>query len=352
MATSPNTLSQVDRPAPNAAIGSYITISCAGFFSILFLVVYHKRFWNAFRDWKIARCYLLSMFVMIVCGAIYMLGSAGTDSHYLQWAFARKDHILNDRLGGRLPDRLLDLIPMVDDTYIVPIYDSFPTVLAIVAAIMGCIMVYPAEFNHLVFCVGPMLLFNSIVENVTMMPASLGWKICKQRYYSNINSVSDLTLSNMNPMGGCASMMWSGHCWHTAVGIWIILSIAEKEWEAVARITKKRFLGITVKMYIAWGMSLFVAVLLVLGHGHYSVDIVIALIVGTLVLSNDYWQHACTKLNPLLKHIPHTKCFYTQALENEKVIQALTIHHPHILKALEEDIMNNINIVTRYDFPR
>lgn len=326
---------KVDYGTPNFFIGPCMIIITNVILIVILLPKYHKKIWSSMRDWQTIKAFVFPMAVMLACFMVYMCGSYGTDYNYLKYSFERDDFFMNpsNALHGRLSDFLLDRVEKVDDTILGPIYDAVPGVLIFAACLMCLIMNYPEELNYMLLSIGTLLICNFFIENATVLPSSFGWGYCKERYYSGLTKAEDFPFMP-TPFGGCASMMWSGHTVHTLIGAFFFLSVLELEFPRVGRVLKMEYLGISIKMWLTWTMGLIEAVMLIFGHGHYTVDILVSFTVVTLFLANDKYRYYCTRFNPFLKTLNRPKTFYENALINQEMVQKLQERYPEIASLL------------------
>jgi len=309
---------------------------CAIIQIAILLPMYYKRFLGSMKHTPTLKAIAFCIMYYVICGAIYVIGGSFTARKYAQYAFDRDKYQRNDPLGGRLPDRILDVFNVAEDSNLVMVADAVAFVFPLAATISCLILVHTDLLNVMVFQVSVLIVANAIAENVTMLPASIGWKRCKHRSYSDWTSIDDWAFG-IGGVGGCASMMWSGHTVHSILPAFCLFSSLEREFGIVARLTKPKFICLPVKGMLTILVGFAEACLILATHDHYSVDIWIAFVITTLVLSNPKIEYWAGRINPFIKHLNMPKTFYEKALLNQKVLTELKTRSPSAFQVLCED---------------
>jgi len=313
-------------------------MTLAGAF-ILFAIMaplYRHRICTSIRHGPTIKAYFAAALPMVVSGTIYLLMGNGTTYAFAKYAFDRIEYLEDDPLNGRLPDLILDLFDVKEDTMVVAVADAVAFFLPCVCFILCFTLNHPDIVNAGLWQNTILLVANGIAENVTMVPSALGWDRCKSRSFREVNSIADQKFG-LAGIGGCASMIWSGHISHTVLTAYWSVHVLEREYEAVARITKREFIGITMKMRIVWIIGFIEAILILATHDHYSVDIWISFVITSQLLSNDKFVYWAGRLNPYLKQLNTPTTFYGQALRNAEAMEKLERTNPSVYFALVGD---------------
>jgi len=174
----------------------------------------------------------MELAVLFICGGIYISCGMISTRKYLEWASANK-------LKARLPDLMLDFIQ--DHNTISPLAierltlasDILPFFLLITGIVLYLVWQYIDILNFAAMTTSFLIINNSIVENVTILPFSSGRERClelidldhldKDGILKEIKTINPLKYTT----GTCATMMWSGHTVHTMIASYVICSAKE-----------------------------------------------------------------------------------------------------------------------------
>lgn len=222
--------------------------------------------------------WLLPPFICIAVNLAYMLEAYFPNHRYLEWA--------NNSTAGRhhLPDLIFDLHSMNEPNWVTVISDAAPGVLLGLAGVLCLLRCDSLLWARLFHLQALFMFLNGIAENVTILPATYGYQRCIA--YMHISGPEEDSFG-LKPTGSCAAMIWSGHTFHTVLGVYIITCVLEKDfgWRALS----KPICGCGPKLRIVVWLSsgIVIAVPLLLNKAHYPVDIFLALVIAMLAFSNE-----------------------------------------------------------------
>lgn len=222
----------------------------------------------------------LPLVICVCVNLVYMTVSYFPNHAYLEWAALR----LGNCSVGHLPDLVLDLHGMNEPNWLTQVGDALPGILMVVGVALcgySCnLTLWALFFNTQSFIIA----LNCAVEQVTMMPSSYGYKRCLT--YMGIHGPAEDKFS-LNPAGSCAAMLWSGHTFHTLLGIFTICTALSEGWKMKVLTAPTCGNGPEVRTWLMLLGAFVIAVLLLANKGHYTVDILLATIVTILALTND-----------------------------------------------------------------
>jgi len=236
----------------------------------------------------------LPLMICAILNLIYQIAAYFPGKRYLVWMESQPACWSNNT---RLPDLLLDLpfTGISEDDAWTPISDTFPAVLLVLTALYIIIRGHYVIANRLFLTQGFLILLNTLVENGTTIPSSYGYDRCVR--YLGITDSRDVNFG-VNLTGSCAAMIWSGHTMHTLLAAYMLGKGLEKDFPSLAG---PRICGVFhVKSVIVILLGLIEAFFLVMAHAHYTVDMLLAIIIGLLTLTNHSIKVFCLRLNPWL----------------------------------------------------
>ena len=102
----------------------------------------------------------------------------------------------------------------------------------------------------------------------------------------------------INLMGGCAAMLWSGHTIHAMLAGYFFGSAIETDFPRM-----RTLLCGQLKLVCVVLIACVETALLVMAHAHYTVDMVIAVIVGLFAFTNEDLKRWCVRVNPYLRQL-------------------------------------------------
>lgn len=228
----------------------------------------------------------------LICGCInisYLFVTFfGPTRWYLTWAH---HHGHEDRL----PDAFLDHFE--DEPWLIPVADAIP----VCAFLGGCVLALNRKdirtWSLLLNANGFLMIAKCIVEVVTTIPSSFGYSRCCA--YLHIDSVDQIQVLNLDTLwrmkwGGCASMLWSGHTVQTMLGTYGLAAPlgSHPGWP-----------NLTPQVMCAMLSASVIGPCLLLCRAHYSADVLLAVFITTIVLTNQGLRDALTNLL-LQRHIP------------------------------------------------
>jgi hypothetical protein len=199
---------------------------------------------------------------------------------YLTWAEKG-----NAVAKHHLPDIFLDMNPYGhEESWVTTVSDIIPMILFFGALVL-CILTKDIEVFSITLLNQSFLVFwNAICEYVTVPPSSYGYDRCLD--YLGIKSPAEYKFT-VNISGSCVSMLWSGHTSMQIIGTFALCTVLARHYGFGGLLRKmcngNGPEGRTVAM---WFAAVVEAVLLLLDKGHYTVDILLALIITTLTLTN------------------------------------------------------------------
>uniref|UniRef100_A0A7S1BH40 Sphingomyelin synthase-like domain-containing protein n=1 Tax=Corethron hystrix TaxID=216773 RepID=A0A7S1BH40_9STRA len=244
----------------------------------------------------------------LVSNFIYMSMSGFAQRTYLEFVEQDLEFWANDK---RLPDIILDAFEssgwyskkslLVWTT----VSDAFPAALF---AVCACYLIWNGHYvtiNRCLLTQSFLMLLNSLAENLTILPSSYGYDRCLE--YLNITSSSDLPDYSFSPTGSCAAMIWSGHCVHTLIAAHMLgCAWAEDHpttgFPVIGKYIPNRvFNVIKPKTFLLIFLGLLELVFLALAKGHYSVDMLVGIIISILCITNHSLKTIFLIYNPFLK---------------------------------------------------
>jgi len=219
------------------------------------------------------------LLICLCVNLFYQIAAFFPNQKYLYWAqnaTACKSH---------LPDIVLDLHSLNEANLVTSIGDALPGV-ALVLGLVLCIVTKDIEVWSITILNQTFLMFfNAICEFSTLMPSSYGYDRCMD--YLGIKSADDYKFS-VNLTGSCVAMIWSGHTIHTMLGTYATCTIVGRHYGCAGFLRRTcNGSGPEGRTVVMWLAATLVAALLLLNKGHYTVDIELAILIGSLTLTND-----------------------------------------------------------------
>lgn len=219
----------------------------------------------------------------MVINALYQALAYFPNHKYLLWASRHSD---GHSCREHLPDLFLDAWGTNEVNWITQFADTLP-IISLGAAAMVCLSTKDSKlWGRLCHLQGFMLLLNGIAENSTTIPSSYGYDRCLD--YMGISGPEEDKWS-INLTGSCAAMLWSGHTFHFMLGVFVVLWGLQKHFHFHS-LTQPAF-GCEYSPqkldFIVMFAGIFIALPLILNHGHYTVDIFLALLISQLAFTND-----------------------------------------------------------------
>ena len=235
---------------------------------------------------------------VLICAAVnlfYQWAAFFPNRTYLEWAETAtqcKDHLPDifldlHKQNNSVVQNTMDTLPgNAQGGWLSQLADTVPLV-ALVTAVFLCVITKDLEAWAIAIHNQTLLIFlNAICEASTVIPSSYGYERCKD--YLGIEEASEYT-AGFNFTGSCVAMIWSGHTIHTMIGVYASCTVLARHFGC--SFLRSSFCGVaeyrTIFMWIAAGV---LAVLLLLDKGHYTVDIQLAVIIGTLTLTHESLQ--------------------------------------------------------------
>mmetsp|Transcript_47221 Transcript_47221/g.92139 ORF Transcript_47221/g.92139 Transcript_47221/m.92139 type:complete len:355 (-) Transcript_47221:13-1077(-) len=289
---------------------------------------------------------LVSNFTYMACGGIaqkkyleFVEDGGGTPS-------VKDGFWADDR---RLPDLLLDVFEQKGlhsshDSLMLwtKISDVFPQVIGFACLVYLTRRQKYVLANRLMLTQSFLVLLNSVAENITVLPSSYGYDRCLA--YLDIEDSSELTFG-ITPTGSCAAMIWSGHIVNMLIPAHVLgCALEEDYWKGPGR----RICGVVKpKTFLMVFLGLIEALILLAARGHYSVDMMLGIMLALLTLTNKSLATIFLLANPFvasmidpeeleLLKMPHealrnrVRSIRTEAVENEgggnlSVLQGVSI---------------------------
>lgn len=224
--------------------------------------------------------WILPVLLCLAVNFTYMTLSYFPNQEYLLWA--------ENRTGCRehLPDIFLDMHGMNEANW-VTIMSDLASALPLVVAGLLCVVKKDALWWARMFNIQSfMMVFNTIAEQVTVMPSSYGYGRCLT--YLGISGPAENTF-NINPTGSCAAMLWSGHTFHCMLGVYVLSQVLEEHYDGNQWWSKHPcgLAGPSVRTLMTVFSGIVLGSMLLANKGHYTVDIFLAMFIGTLALTNE-----------------------------------------------------------------
>lgn len=254
---------------------------------------------------------LFYAFAMVTYGKMANIGNY----KYIEWA---KDNVGRQ---GRLPDAILDSFIMPNEINWLSYVADIGTMSMIVAAGVFNVFTDQGLYWNLQFAlISVSFLVNIIAENVTIIPSVYGLQRCLDLYHY-ASPADNKIESGLQVSSSCVAMIWSGHTINVGISGPLLLAGLTTYFPCLARpICCLRFLTPRVIIFSVFLLTIILAMLL--NYAHYTVDIVLSLILLFLVWSNDWFLHKCYKLNWLAARIyPFSGNLYWQ-LEQKLFVSA------------------------------
>lgn len=182
-----------------------------------------------------------------------------------------------------LPDLFLNHAP--SNQWTMHAANALPIV-AVTSCILACLCARKIDILNF-FCIAQALsyLFNAVAENVTVLPSSYGYHRCID--YLRITRAADLpvgpTLENLNLMGSCAAMIWSGHTVGTMLGTYYACRAANIAGACLPA---------------ALLAALVESALLIADAAHYTVDCYLSILLTTLLVTHPSFESFAMIVNP------------------------------------------------------
>jgi len=233
------------------------------------------------------------LFLCLVANVLYQVMSYFPGKRYLEWMEKQPTCWANN---ARLPDFLLDAAfsGISENDIWTPISDTFPTILLVTTFLYLIVRRHYVLLNRTLMTQGFLIFVNGFIENATTLPSSYGHDRCLD--YLQIQNSTQVQFG-LNLTGSCAAMIWSGHTLHTLLACYMLGKAFEVDYKNL----RFRFLGVVhVKSVLCVFIGLLEAFFLVMAHAHYTVDMLLAILIGMLTLTNHSLKMVFLKMNPFL----------------------------------------------------
>ncbi|CAD7938959.1 unnamed protein product [Amoebophrya sp. A25] len=244
---------------------------------------------------------------------VWAIAVASCAGGYMQWGNYAANSYINYAQASpfrwsHLPDMFLDMIPK-------PPEDNWKTVVGDVLPYLGCVVGVPylAVMDYfVVLCTAAHIwashwVLNGIAENTTTLPSSFGYERCLKK--SGIEHGDDHTYAVANTTGSCAAMMWSGHTFTVILCLWSVTLGLEDQFPALfsKRLNIGKWISISPRAFLLYGVTAFEMLIILIDHGHYTVDLYIACLLGWFIFSNDRMLFYFYYMNPFVGEIPYER---------------------------------------------
>jgi len=280
---------------------------------------------------------LVSNFTYMACGGIaqkkyleFVEDGGGTSS-------VKDGFWADDR---RLPDLLLDIFEQnglhsSHDSLMLwtKISDYFPVLITFTCLVyLVCRQKYVLA-NRLMLTQSFLVLLNSVAENITVLPSSYGYDRCLK--YLEIEDSSELAFG-ITPTGSCVAMIWSGHIVNMLIPAHVLgCALEEDYWKGQGRRICRICGVVKPKTFLMVFLGLIETWILLASRGHYSVDMMLGIMLALLTLTNKSLNIIFLLANPFvasmidpeeleLLKMPHgalrdrVRSMRTEAVENER----------------------------------
>jgi len=269
---------------------------CAIYF-VVFASFQRARFRRTVADFKSLKAMAFAVMTCNLCVLIYVCFGQFTNKHYLQHYHTTATCPAS--CHERLPDLVLDWptapLSSFSTRMIRFLSNQIPCSLLMLGTFSGVILNQKEALNHTAGMIAFLILANLIAENVTTMPASIGWNRCQKELGGK--SMVDEYKFQFSVYGSCAEMMWSGHTVHTMLSTHLIVTIIEQE-------SPVRYIGSrnmwSVKTFIVLMSGLIEGALILSVADHYTVDVFVGALLVLILMTNDQFRLLCERMNPWL----------------------------------------------------
>jgi len=277
--------------------------------------------------------------VLTACCVSFYFGATNlTTMRFLVWA-----ETLNESIGDGpnplkepLPDLYLDFIsPKVPASAAKWLSDGFAGAMFVGGLGLCFLSRFPDLFNLGCVALCCSTLGKCVAETITTLPGAAGYAWCvksKLGLESTETDASKMLSFRFNPSGSCSDMMWSGHTCNALLGSYLIYSCLERLYPAF----RKSLCGtVRVRTLVAGSVGILQGNMALLNRMHYSVDVFVALLIMTLLLSNDKFRYFVARLNPFLRNGWVMTTRVEKAKDFDTVMQTLEEHYPDVAEAMQ-----------------
>jgi len=272
----------------------------------------------------------------------YQLVGYFANWRYLEWSSENVVSSGDSGIEKPLWDVILTQIPELNESNALrPLADWFCYASVAVATFYCLFHLYVDLLNHLAFMISVLILCNMVVENVTVMPSSYGRARCLEFLGLTEENWRSYAFG-ISPSGTCAAMMWSGHTVHTLLAAYTFVTALERRYPAIKKFWKRSIRSMSGKTIVVYMWGLLQALLLLLNHGHYTSDIFVAMVIGTLTYSHDKLKYVATRHNIYLKDTPmaQIRARVQDSMELKDLQEFLALKAPDLLAKFKDPKQN------------
>lgn len=252
---------------------------------------------------------IIGVALVAMSSALYTLFFAKiTIKKFTKYMRDHEKEIYADKAGGAIPDVILDYLRDIrpeTETALSGVTDGIASYFMLSPIMFGILLDQMDLFSMFAFTYAPMIVLNTFVETATIIPSSMGYARCRSSdllWGKDVDEIiANVPAGELN--GSQASMLWSGHTINAMFGAWFTASMFEREYYSYKLrqnlpkdanpmpILAEGFWASFWKHIFMWTVGIIQGALLLLASDHYTSDVLISLILGTLMVNNLPWQN-------------------------------------------------------------